>query len=77
MKLEQQVGRLFTKATNAGADIVIARTQRGLPHDDSEMLALMKIKMSSLEHAILLIAGKLDEMNHPADQQDAPSPIGS
>lgn len=56
---------------------MIARTQQGKPHDDSEMLALMKIKMSALEHAILLIASKLDEMNHPADQEDAPSPIGS
>lgn len=77
MKLEQQVGRLFTQATNAGADIVIARTQQGKPHDDSEMVALMKIKMSAIEHAVLLIAGKLDEINHPADQEDAPSPIGS
>lgn len=70
MKLEQQVGRIFTKATNAGADVVIARTQQGKPHDDTESLALMKIKMSAIEQAVLLLASRLDEMANPAPIED-------
>ena len=65
MKLEQQVGRIFTKATNAQADVVIVRTQRGKPHDETETLELIKIKMSAIEQAILLVASKVDELQHP------------
>ena len=76
VKLEQQVGRIFTKATNSQADLVIARTQQGKPHDEKETIELLKIKMSAIEQAILLIASKVDDLTHPAADEDAESPIG-
>ncbi|MGQ0679543.1 MAG: hypothetical protein ACT4OM_07795 [Actinomycetota bacterium] len=77
MKLEQQVGRILTKATNAAADVVIARAQMGRTHDESEALEMLKIKMSAIEQAVLLLAGKLDALTGPDEDIQAPSPIGS
>jgi len=71
MKLEQQVGRIFTKATNASADIVIRRTQQGKPHDEKEAMEFLKIKISAIEQALLLIASKVDELTNPADAKES------
>jgi hypothetical protein len=73
MKLEQQVGRIFTKATKATADIVIRRTQEGKPHDEREAMEFLKIKMSAIEQALLLVASKVDELTYPAETEDSHS----